>query len=244
MNREINELKTIARENLRGNLFGFIQAFVICNLIVTLVEMPFSFIVDKDTLSPQNMIYIAAIILITIASVVLTVGQYCLHLRVARKEKVYFKELYYPLMHDANRLIVTETILFLLELLAALPAFAALAIVYYFDDYTMLLFALILSIIGCILTLLVSVTFKMVYFVLIDAEELSVKNAFKQTLALIKGHKTRFLYLQLSFIGSYLLVLLTLGIAMLWVQPYIMHTTTLFYLDIKGELDNILKPAE
>ncbi|MBR3812194.1 MAG: DUF975 family protein [Agathobacter sp.] len=244
MNRGITELKNMARENLHGSLFGFIQAFVICNLIVTLVEMPFSFIIDKDTLSPQNMIYLVAIILITIASVVLTVGQYCLHLRVARKEKVYFKELYYPLMHDANRLIITEAILFVLELLATLPAFASLAIVYFFDYFHMLLLALVLSIVGCILTLWVSVTFKMVYFVLIDDEELSIKNAFKQTLALIKGHKVRFLYLELSFIGSYLLVLLTLGIAMLWVQPYIMHTTTLFYLDIKGELDKILKPAE
>ncbi len=239
MKRKIKELKRIARGNLEGKFFGLIQAFIICNLIVSLIEMPFSMLTNEDTFSMQNIIYAVAMILITIASVVLTVGQYCLHLRIARKEKVYFKELFYPLTHDANRLIITEAILFVIELLGMAPAIGAIAIVSFCDEMSMYVLALILSIIGCILTLWISVTFGLVYFVLIDGEELSVKEALKSTLALIKGHKKRFLYLQFSFIGMYLLSLLSLGIGILWVQPYVMQTTTLFYLDIKGELDEI-----
>lgn len=243
MKRKVKELKRIARGNLQGNFFILIQAFTICNLIVTLIETPFSMMTNDVTFSMQNIIYMIAITLITIASVVFTVGQYCLHLRIARKEKVYFKELFYPLTHDANRLIITEAILFGIELIGMSPAIGAIAIVYFCDELSMYLLALVLSILGCILTLWVSVTFGMVYFVLIDGEELSVKEVLKHTLALIKGHKKRFLYLQLSFIGMYLLSLLSLGVGILWVQPYVMQTTTLFYLDIKGELDGILTPA-
>ena len=65
--------------------------------------------------------------------------------------------------------------------------------------------------------------------------------AFKTALKLIKGHKGRFLYLYASFAGMYLLVAITFGIGLLWVQPYVMQTTTLFYLDIKGELDEVLE---
>jgi uncharacterized membrane protein len=241
MKRNIKELKRIARGNLEGNYIGLIQAFMICNLIVSLIETPFSIMTNDDGFSMQNIIYIIAITIITIASVVFTVGQYCLHLRIARKEKVYFKELFYPLKHDANRLILTETIVFVIELIGMSPVIGAIAIVYFYDSLGMYVLALILSIIGCILTLWVSVTFGLVYFVLIDGEELSVKEAVKTTLAFIKGHKKRFLYLQFSFIGMYLLSLISFGIGILWVQPYVMQTTTLFYLDIKGELDGVLE---
>ena len=243
MERKVKELKRIARGNLDGNFFGLIMAFSICNLIVSLIEMPFSMLTNDDTFSMQNIIYIIAMILITIASVVFTVGQYCLHLRIARKEKVHFKELYYPLKHDANRLILTEAILFVIELIGISPAIGAIAIVYFCDELSLYVLALVLSILGCLLTLWISAAFGIVYFVLIDGEELSVKEALKTTIALIKGHKKRFLYLQFSFICMYFLSLLSLGVGILWVQPYVMHTTTLFYLDTKGELDGILAPA-
>ena len=38
-----------------------------------------------------------------------------------------------------------------------------------------------------------------------------------------------------------LLVGLTFGVGILWVQPYMVQTTTLFYLDVKGELPEVLE---
>lgn len=241
MKREVKELKRIARGNLQGKFLGLIRAFVFCNLIVSLIEMPFSWMTNEVQFSPQNLIYYAAILLISIASVVLTVGQYCLHLRVARTGKLYLAELFYPLMRDANRLIVAEFILFLLSLIGIAPIAGAIAIIYFYQTIDMYLIAVGLGVLGCVLTIFISITFSMTYFALIDGEELSVWQAFKTALQLINTHKKRYFYMQLSFIGLYLLTLLTLGLGILWVQPYIMQTTTLFYLDIKGELDTILE---
>lgn len=241
MKREVKELKRIARGNLQGNYLELIRAFVFCNLIVSLVEMPFSWMTTEVQLSPQNLIYYGATILIRIASVVLTVGQYCLHLRIAREGKLHLMELYYPLLHDANRLIIAEAVLWVLRLIGLAPAIGAIAIVYFYEEINMYLIALGLAILGCILTVFIEVTFGMTYFALIDGEELTVMEAFKTALKLIKGHKGRFLYLYASFAGMYLLVAITFGIGLLWVQPYVMQTTTLFYLDIKGELDDALE---
>ena len=241
MKREIKELKRIARGNLQENFFGLIRAFIFCNLIVSLIETPFSMMTNDIYFSPQNIIYYLAILLITIASVVLTVGQYCLHLRIARTGELHLAELFYPLRYDANRLILTEGILFIIRLIGFAPMAGAIAIFYYSDAVNMYLLALGLSILSCILIVLIEITFGMTYFTLIDGEELSVTEALKATLKLIRHHKGRFFYMQLSFIGMYLLVALTLGIGLLWVQPYVMQTTTLFYLDIKDELDEILK---
>ena len=241
MKREVKELKRIARGNLQGNFLELIRAFVFCNLVVSLVEMPFSWMTNEVQFSTQNMIYYAATLLITIASVVLTVGQYCLHLRIAREGKLHLMELYYPFLHDANRLIIAEAVLWVLRLIGLAPAIGAIAIVYFYEEINMYLIALGLAILGCILTVFIEVTFGMTYFALIDGEELTVMEAFKTALKLIKGHKGRFLYLYASFAGMYLLVAITFGIGLLWVQPYVMQTTTLFYLDIKGELDEALE---
>jgi len=241
MKREIKELKRIARGNLQGNFFGLIRAFVFCNLIVSLIEMPFSLMTNEIPFSPQNIIYYIAVLLITIASVVLTVGQYCLHLRIARTGELHLSELFYPLRYDANRLIITEGTLFVIRLIGLAPIAGAVAIIYFYDAVNMYLLALGLSILGCVLTLLIELTFGITYFTLIDGEELSVMEALTTTIKLIKHHRGRFFYMQFSFIGLYFLVALTLGIGLLWVQPYVMQTTTLFYLDIKGELDEVLK---
>ena len=241
MKREVKELKRIARGNLQGNYLKLIRAFVFCNLIVSLIEMPFSWMTNEVYFSTQNIIYYVAFLLITIASVVLTVGQYCLHLRIARTGKLHLSELFYPLLHDANRLILAEIILFVIRLLGLAPALGAAYILYSYEEINMYLLALGLAILGCILTALIEVTFGMTYFALIDGEELSVLDAIKTALKLIKGHKGRFFYMYLSFIGMYLLAALTLGLGLLWVQPYVMQTITLFYLDINGELDTVLE---
>ena len=241
MKREVKELKRIARGNLQGNFLELIRAFVFCNLVVSLVEMPFSWMTNEVQFSTQNMIYYAAILLITIASVVLTVGQYCLHLRIAREGKLHLMELYYPLLHDANRLIIAEAVLWVLRLIGLAPAIGAIAIVYFYEEINMYLIALVLAILGCVLTVLIEVTFGMTYFALIDGEDLTIMEAFRTALKLIKGHKGRFFYLYASFAGMYFLAAITFGIGLLWVQPYVMQTTTLFYLDIKGELDEVLE---
>ena len=241
MKREVKELKRIARGNLQGNYTELIRAFVFCSLIVSLIEMPFSWMTNDIQFSTQNIIYYTATILITIASVVLTVGQYCMHLRIARTGKLHLGELFYPLMHDANRLIIAEVILTIIRLIGLAPVIGAGVIIYFYEEMNMYLIALGLVILGCILIAIIETTFGMTYFALIDGEELSVWEAIKAALKLMKGHKGRFFYMYLSFIGMYLLTVPTIGLGLLWVQPYVMQTTTLFYLDIKGELDEVLE---
>lgn len=241
MKREIKELKRIARGNLQGKYLGLIRAFVFCNLIVSVLESLFSMTTNEVLFSPQNIIYYIATTIIAIASVVLTVGQYCLHLRVARTGKLHLSELFFPVKHDANRLIISEVILSIFRLLGLSPVIGAGVIIYLYEDIKMYFLALALSIIGLALTIFIEILIGMVYFALIDNEEDSATSAIKKGLALIKGNKRRFLYMHLSFLGMYLLVGLTFGLGILWVQPYVMQTTTLFYMDLTGELDTVLE---
>lgn len=53
---------------------------------------------------------------------------------------------------------------------------------------------------------------------------------------LMKGHKSRYFVLNLSFVGWYILGLVTLGIGFIWIIPYINTTLAIFYDDLaKGQ---------
>lgn len=57
------------------------------------------------------------------------------------------------------------------------------------------------------------------------------------------GHKWRLFCLHLSFIGWWLLCILTLGIGMLWLAPYIQNSTAAFYEDLKNQFDSAETPT-
>lgn len=72
-------------------------------------------------------------------------------------------------------------------------------------------------------------------FVLADHPELSASEAIAESERLMKGHKFDFFYLFLSFIGWAILSIFTLGIGLLWLEPYYMGAMVGFYNDLKEE---------
>lgn len=241
MRTKIKELKRISRGNLQGHYLNIIRAFVFCTLITSLLEMPFSVMTNEVTFSTPNIIYYVAVILIGIASVVLTAGQYRIHLKLARSGEMHFSELFVPVKHHANQFILTEFLLFGISLITMLPMFGGLFLIYTAQGIADYLIALVLSVLSLILSMYISLTFDLVYFVMIDDENISMLQALKYTKNMITTHRKRYLYMQLSFLGMILLTGLSFGLGISWVQPYMVQTTTLFYLDVKGELPEVLE---
>lgn len=238
---KIKELKRIARGNLQGKYLDIIRVFITCNIIVSLLEMPFSMMTNEVQFSTQNIIYYIAVTLIGIASVVLIAGQYRIHLKLARTGEMHLGELFIPVKYHSNQFILTELILFGVSLITMIPMFGGLFLIYTSQDTKDYILVFILSVVSMILATYISLTYDLVYFVMIDNENLSMMQALKYTQDMVTTHRKRYLYMQISFLGMLLLAGLSFGLCMLWVQPYMAQTTTLFYLDVKGELPEVLE---
>lgn len=65
-----------------------------------------------------------------------------------------------------------------------------------------------------------------------ENEKISAVNCITESRELMDGHKGRLFALDLSFIGWYILGLLTLGIGFLWITPYTTAARTAFYNDL------------
>ena len=79
-----------------------------------------------------------------------------------------------------------------------------------------------------------SLYFKMAGYLLVEDPERTVISCLRESAALMKGNKGRLFYLDLSFIGIYLLGAGSFGIGFLWILPYMETTMIHFYLDINA----------
>lgn len=89
------------------------------------------------------------------------------------------------------------------------------------------------SILFIIPGIILAFMYSQVYYIMAENPEMSIMNCLKESARIMKGHKMDLFILELSFLGWGILMVITLGIAGLYVLPYYNATLTNFYLDIK-----------
>lgn len=82
--------------------------------------------------------------------------------------------------------------------------------------------------------IIVSLMFSQAFYILSDDPSKSITQCINESVNLMNGHKWDLFYLNLTFIGWWLVSILTLGIAALWVAPYQKLTEANFYLDLNS----------
>jgi len=78
-----------------------------------------------------------------------------------------------------------------------------------------------------------SLSYSMSYFVLAENPQMTAREALNESKKIMSGHKMELFVLYLSFILWMLLGAVTLGIAYIYIAPYMYATITNFYQEIK-----------
>lgn len=81
--------------------------------------------------------------------------------------------------------------------------------------------------------LILSYAYHMVPFLMRDYPELGAREALKLSRQMMQGYKWDLFVLQFTFLGWIILSILTAGIGMLWLVPYMTTAEALFYQDLK-----------
>lgn len=85
-----------------------------------------------------------------------------------------------------------------------------------------------------------SLAYSQAYYIYRDAidqqQSISCRDAISKSRALMNGHKWEYFMLQISFIGWGLLIMVTFGIAAIWVQPYYHLTMANYYRHLVATL--------
>jgi uncharacterized membrane protein len=99
-----------------------------------------------------------------------------------------------------------------------------------------MLWSLLLLIPGIIKTL----AYSMAYYIMHDNPKMTAREALKKSQIMMHGYKGKLFLLELSFIGWLLLGMLSFGIGLFWVYPYMYLTIANFYENLKHTQEKAL----
>ena len=97
------------------------------------------------------------------------------------------------------------------------------------------LFTFLWSLLLIIPGIVKSYSYAMTFYILADNPDMAPTEAINKSKEMMKGNKWRLFCLDFSFFGWYLLSFLTLGILLLWVNPYSMQARVEFYESLKPQ---------
>lgn len=240
MKHSSKDLKQIARELLQGKYGTFIGTNVILSLIISAVIFIPALLYRDSSLSSYIIRQVITYI-ISLVTTVLSVGMLQLSLNASRNKTYGVADLFYGFRHHPDRIIVASFICMLINLIYTVPYLALLwfssSYLYFTSNIPMILGISLATLCGWVISYIILLRFQLVYYLLLDNNEMGAIEALRTSARLMKGSKGRYFYLELSFIGITLLGFLSFGIGLLWVYPYMTMTITQFYREAIGELD-------
>lgn len=228
------ELKRTARENLSGKYGVAMLAMITVSLIPSALLYPFADNASHGGASQKTIYYLASII-ITVLQLILTCGQLRLHLNIATRQPYQFSDIFFSFRAHPQKIVGAYLLFVLYMLPAVLPGSVLLtfALLLFTDSAPFIGLTVIVLGAGIIFDIRIALQCSLVFFMLVDNPYASIRGTFRRSKELMEGNKLRLLYLQLSFLGFYLLAVLSCGIGLLWLMPYMQQTMVSFYLDVQ-----------
>lgn len=95
------------------------------------------------------------------------------------------------------------------------------------------IFTILWSLLFIVPGIIAALRYSQTFYILADNPEISATEAIDRSKELTKGYKGQLFLLYLSFIGWLLLSILTVGIGLLWLIPYVEASKASFYESLK-----------
>ncbi len=229
--KSFKELKTLAQYQMEGKFSVLIGAMLLQELILLIASFfGTSLFPGTDTIS--TIFYFIVTFLIQLLSGVLQVGACLIFLRTACRMPCRITDLFYGFKNNPDKAIKIQVVFALLSTICLLPSDLAYLSTPVPTDYETIYRILLITLLGHIVNLLITLPISPMFFLMLDFPNLTVKELFMKSFEIMKGNCIRYLLLQLSFFPLYFLSFFTCGLSLLLFIPYMNVTCTNFYLDI------------
>ncbi len=165
-------------------------------------------------------------------SILLQTGIYYLYLNMICGQRYAVSDMFIAFRQDFGKAAAVASVQALVQLLCSLPADICNYFFLITGEYVWIVFMLLALAGGLLVGVPLLLTLRITPLVLLDFPQYSVGEILRHSFRIMKGNRGRLFYIELSFLPLFLLCAFTLGIAYLWLIPYMQMTITLFYLDL------------
>ncbi len=237
------ELKDKARDCLGGKYGAAILvtflAWLIPGAVNLLADIMFSpFMPSAARLgSPAAMVssYLFKFTLSLVLSIVLglfNVGIALFFLKISCGQAYDVKDLFYGFQNDVKKGLTLSGVIAIVNAVCLAPYQYMLNYYLLTRQEAWLYYAAIAMVIGYCISIPVSLNLALVYYLMLDFPEKSATELLQLSIRLMRGHKRRLFYIQLSFIPLQFLSICSFYVGFLWLTPYIYATEVCFFLDV------------
>jgi uncharacterized membrane protein len=224
------QLKASAKDKLVGKYSSAVSIVLLAQLL-QLVAQEVSAWIPNNTV-PGFILNLVVMFVILSITGVLQLGLNLFFLSMACGSSFQVSQLFYGFKEQSNKAFMISAVFGLLQLLCLVPGqlCAQFYLITFQSQY--LIRGLWLMGIGIIIYIPVSLMLSQSFYIMLDFPDMNARETLKYSMKLMKGHKKQLFLLECSFIPLMLLCLLTLGIGLLWLMPYMAMAETLFFLDL------------
>lgn len=225
---KIREYKSAARTALRGNWGDAVLATLIYLVIFAVIYGPYFYANFSNPLDPAN-----PNLAIALKIFEFSIGAFLLMVFIMYCIIIGYYNSFSKLLRDGDSKIPENMFKI------GFRNYAHNVLGYFHMTLLIGLWMLLLYIPGIVKTY----SYAMTPYLLVDRPELSTREAIHESRRMMNGRKWQLFCLHLSFIGWMLLSILTLGIGLLWLAPYMSGAQAAFYHNILEEENAAAKAA-
>ncbi|MCD7883160.1 MAG: DUF975 family protein [Lachnospiraceae bacterium] len=178
------------------------------------------------------LLYFGCSILVNIIYYILLAGLYGIYLDIVNNRSYRWKDLFAAFTEHPEPVAIFSVIQYVLSYVLMQVVVWGLSIVInwaFYGEAENLIISTAVVILTTVLYIYLQISFAMVLFVRAADPWQSFGEMMKKGWQLMDGRRSRYFTMMLSFIGMYLLGLLSFGIGFLFVNPYVFTTEGYFY---------------
>ena len=226
-----SQLKKIAKEQLAGKRQAtLVPSFI--SLLLFYASYAIQFIVPGNIVLTE----IFSFLLVTLNSI-FTYGLQYFYLKFIFGQSPIPADAFHGFRSQTGTLLIINTVIHLpftvIFTLLAIPANRIATAIPFSMEFSATFFLVTFgAMIVMVLQNIVLLMFSQIHYLMNDFPGHNFTYYLKQSMQLMKGHKLRLFYIQLSFIPWFLLGYATCGLALLWVYPYINTVFANFYVEL------------
>lgn len=265
MKGNIRSYKRAAKQTLKGKYTKAIWAIIAVNILSMLGSNLVVSLFTGDTLFEEILTQVVSFV-VSLILCIFSAGLSYMYLNMSREKKYAYKDILYFFKHNPDRVIIAGFVLAIINEIAFIPYYC----VEYLTDYdavrtsteaymTYLSAIAGTTVLAMLINLILTIPLVQVYYLQADELELGGIDALKKSVKLMKGHKIKYILLELSFVPQMLLaailmtagvlgmayemVLLSVldlagGILIFRLMPYMKMTEVFFYRSLIEDEDN------
>lgn len=226
------ELKASAKEHMFGHYGTAICAYLLVTFGTSIFTLMVLSLTGDTTTLIGTCIYIATSFALSLLTGLFTSGVSYFNLKICCGQHVIVNDVFYGFRFFPDKALRIQAWITLLSYIGNIPEFIIIYRMPAGAGTENLIPYLFCSALSNLVTFVLNLFYAQAFFLLHDFPQYSARELLAASRKVMAGHKRRLFYIYISFIPMMLLSVLSCGIAMLWIIPYMNATLTEFYLDL------------